>query len=179
LREHRYFIQTSGAAASNSTSLQSRVSELEIEVASLREQLGNAKGLNDAMWEGVVQKVLVRDGQSSADTDMDLDERSRKRSRVVKWEVKRGEMMLFARPVAKGSKTRESKRSIYFEMNALYSGQASEMALRMVDMSYRSMLSVITTVLLEVFLADCGRRLIRRPISTFDHFALPRLLYPC
>jgi len=84
LREHRYFVQNSGPAASNGTSLQSRVSELEAEVTRLREQLGNAKGLNDAMWENVVQKVLTPDGRPDGDTDMDLGERSRKRSRVVK-----------------------------------------------------------------------------------------------
>lgn len=36
----------------------SRVAELEAEVQQLREQLGKAKGVNDAMWETVVQRVL-------------------------------------------------------------------------------------------------------------------------
>ena len=50
----------------------------------LREQLGRAKGLNDAMWEGVVQKVLNVDEQTNGDPDNDLGERSRKRTRTAK-----------------------------------------------------------------------------------------------
>ena len=83
LREHRYFVQPSGETTSSGTSMQSRVSELEVEVASLREQLGHAKGLNDAMWEGIVQKVLARDGPANNDMDMELGEGSRKRSRIA------------------------------------------------------------------------------------------------
>ena len=33
-------------------------SELEAEVGMLKEQLGKAKGINDAMWETVVQRVI-------------------------------------------------------------------------------------------------------------------------
>ncbi|KAF8489311.1 WD40-repeat-containing domain protein [Gautieria morchelliformis] len=85
LREHQYFVQvTDGANTSNVASLNSRVSELEGELTKLREQLGRAKGLNDAMWEGVVQKVLNLDGQTDGDTDKEVGERSRKRSRTVK-----------------------------------------------------------------------------------------------
>lgn len=38
--------------------LTSRVAELEAEVEQLKEQLGKAKGVNDAIWQVVVQKVL-------------------------------------------------------------------------------------------------------------------------
>ncbi len=33
--------------------------ELEAEVQRLREQLGKAKGINDAMWDTVVRRVVV------------------------------------------------------------------------------------------------------------------------
>ncbi|KDQ18934.1 hypothetical protein BOTBODRAFT_63086 [Botryobasidium botryosum FD-172 SS1] len=69
--DHRYFVQppmssTSSAAGTNGSAnisasapaLQSRVAELEAEVAQLRSQLGEAKGINDAMWDAVVNKVM-------------------------------------------------------------------------------------------------------------------------
>ena len=84
LGEHQYFVQgVDGATTSNVTSLHSRVSELEGEVTKLREQLGRAKGLNDAMWEGVVQKVLNLDGETRGDPDKELGGRSRKKSKIV------------------------------------------------------------------------------------------------
>ena len=49
---------TAGAEA-NGASLQSRVTELESEVARLKEQLGKAKGINDTMWESVVQRLVA------------------------------------------------------------------------------------------------------------------------
>lgn len=49
----------------------SRVVELETEVAQLREQLGKAKGVNDAIWQVVVQKVLKGNPQSEEDVCMD------------------------------------------------------------------------------------------------------------
>lgn len=60
--------------------MQSPVSELELEVASPREQLGKATGLNDAVWKGIVHKILAQDGPANDDKDMELGERSRKRS---------------------------------------------------------------------------------------------------
>lgn len=77
LRDHASFARpgmTSGGAP-----LQSRVDELEGEVARLREQLGRAKGVNDAMWEVVVRKVVregaERDREGSA---MEVDEEGEK-----------------------------------------------------------------------------------------------------
>ena len=40
-------------------SLDSRVNELENEVARLKEQLGKAKGINDVMWDTVVQRLAA------------------------------------------------------------------------------------------------------------------------
>jgi pre-rRNA-processing protein IPI3 len=39
--------------------LQSKVAQLEAEVMLLKDQLGKAKGVNDMMWETIVQRVLV------------------------------------------------------------------------------------------------------------------------
>lgn len=69
-------------------SLQSRVTELEAEVTRLREQLGKAKGVNDVMWETVVQR-LVGQGKDKKEKvkavdamDVDDGERRRKRGRT-------------------------------------------------------------------------------------------------
>ena len=85
LGEHQYFVQEiDGTTTSNVSSLHSRVSELEGEVTKLKEQLGKAKGLNDAMWEGVVQKVLNLNGEAEGEMDREIGERSRKKSKMVK-----------------------------------------------------------------------------------------------
>jgi pre-rRNA-processing protein IPI3 len=65
----------SGTPSSN-TSLQSRITSLESEITELREQLGKAKGLNDVMWENVVQKVL------GVESKKDVGEAARKRGRI-------------------------------------------------------------------------------------------------
>ncbi|KAI9064113.1 WD40 repeat-like protein [Trametes sanguinea] len=59
IKDHAFFVQPStvGPEAAG-VSLQSRVSELESEVTRLREQLGKAKGINDVMWETVVQRIV-------------------------------------------------------------------------------------------------------------------------
>ncbi|KII87196.1 hypothetical protein PLICRDRAFT_42847 [Plicaturopsis crispa FD-325 SS-3] len=81
IRDHSFFIQPE-ASSTTSASLQPRVSELEAEVARLREQLGKAKGVNDAMWENVVQKV-ISSGKEKKDKVVDDDsERRRKRGRT-------------------------------------------------------------------------------------------------
>ena len=69
-------------------SLQSRVTFLEAEVSELREQLGKAKGVNDVMWETVVQKMIPlatgkeKKGAAPAGDDEAELERRRKRGRV-------------------------------------------------------------------------------------------------
>ncbi|TDL24019.1 WD40 repeat-like protein [Rickenella mellea] len=54
------------SAANSAPALNARVSELEGEVARLREQLGKAKGVNDVMWETVVQRLVVDRAQPQA-----------------------------------------------------------------------------------------------------------------
>ncbi|KAL4245549.1 Pre-rRNA-processing protein IPI3 [Abortiporus biennis] len=80
IRDHAVFVQPAGtdSGPQSAVSLQTRVSELESEVSRLREQLGKAKGINDTMWETVVQK-LVMEGKSKEKGDgsnipMDEDE---------------------------------------------------------------------------------------------------------
>jgi pre-rRNA-processing protein IPI3 len=58
------------------------VNELETEVARLREQLGKAKGVNDIMWETVVQKVVGQGKEKEGDEKSGEDERRRKRGRT-------------------------------------------------------------------------------------------------
>lgn len=54
----------------------SRVAELEAEVEQLKEQLGKAKGVNDAIWQIVVQKVLKggSNPQSGLEGDVQMAE---------------------------------------------------------------------------------------------------------
>ena len=70
-------------------SLQSRVTSLEAEVSELREQLKKAKGVNDVMWETVVQKVIPlatgtekKKGAAPDEEDEAESNRRKKRGRV-------------------------------------------------------------------------------------------------
>jgi pre-rRNA-processing protein IPI3 len=63
VRDHMYFVQPTSDTQSSNSSLQSRVTTLESEITELREQLSRAKGVNDAIWENVVQKVLNGKGK--------------------------------------------------------------------------------------------------------------------
>lgn len=60
LHDHACFVNpaVSSLSSQDPTLLQNKVSDLEAEVIRLREQLGTAKGVNDLMWETVVQRVL-------------------------------------------------------------------------------------------------------------------------
>ncbi|KAH7929113.1 WD40 repeat-like protein [Leucogyrophana mollusca] len=58
IRDHAYFVQPTLSDSSGKPSNTARVAELEAEVQELREQLGKAKGVNDMMWETVVQRVI-------------------------------------------------------------------------------------------------------------------------
>ncbi|KAJ8094611.1 Pre-rRNA-processing protein ipi3 [Marasmius tenuissimus] len=88
LRDQAYFQQTSASLdrGHDTVALQSRVAELEAEVSLLRGQLGQAKGVNNLMWENVVQKMIGQakskdaNGRSSDDS-VDSGERARKRGR--------------------------------------------------------------------------------------------------
>ncbi|PCH44265.1 WD40 repeat-like protein [Wolfiporia cocos MD-104 SS10] len=65
LRDHAFFVQpASEAGAPSGAALKMRVVELEGEVARLRAQLGRAKGVNDAMWEAAVRR-MVEEGKEA------------------------------------------------------------------------------------------------------------------
>jgi len=96
LRDHAFFVQpftsTKGAesdpTSSDPTSLQARVTELESEVEKLREQLGKAKGINDAMWDTVVQRLInqAKENEGNSRTrneDSEESDRRRKRGRAT------------------------------------------------------------------------------------------------
>lgn len=63
-RDYSSFIQNpaGGGGGSSSQASSARVMELEAEVQRLREQLGKAKGINDAMWDTVVRRVVIEGG---------------------------------------------------------------------------------------------------------------------
>lgn len=62
-RDYAFFVQPNAMGTSEASS--ARVAELEAEVENLREQLGKAKGINDVMWETVVQKVMTQEKQKA------------------------------------------------------------------------------------------------------------------
>ena len=66
---------SSNHAASVTASVD-RVAELEAENSRLREQLGRAKAVNDAMWEAVVQsqvaKVRTKESDGGGNEDVDM-----------------------------------------------------------------------------------------------------------
>ena len=77
LRDHEIIMQSMENQSTNesgesSSSLQAKVSELESEVSRLKEQLGKAKGINDAMWEKFVQKA-VADNKDPASSNDDIE----------------------------------------------------------------------------------------------------------
>lgn len=82
-RDHAFFVKPLLPTHSSETdvsTLKSRVSELEGEVERLREHLGKAKGVNDAIWDTVVKQLVVaKNLSSSEDGDEEL---ARKRSRI-------------------------------------------------------------------------------------------------
>ncbi|KAJ7576887.1 WD40-repeat-containing domain protein [Mycena floridula] len=82
LRDQSFFIQPLALSLSGQdpVTLQSKLTDLEAEVARLREQLGAAKDVNDAMWENVVQRVV-----RNSDGDNEGAGRSKKRLRETKF----------------------------------------------------------------------------------------------
>jgi len=84
LRDYSFFVQPAEAESSG-MSLRSRVTELESEVVKLRDQLGKAKGVNDMMWETVVQKLVPQGSKEKERAGVELAEEStrrRKRGRI-------------------------------------------------------------------------------------------------
>lgn len=78
IRDHAFFVHPASADGGEPTgvSLQARVSELEDEVSRLREQLGKAKGVNDAMWDSVVQRLVAEAKEKENQTQSKEPERS-------------------------------------------------------------------------------------------------------
>ncbi|KAF4610801.1 hypothetical protein D9613_006895 [Agrocybe pediades] len=89
-RDYAYFVQPHAEKTSDAdpASLKAKITDLEAEVQSLREQLGKAKGVNDAMWDTVVNKLgnQVKDTKLPGKSDLvdsDDAERRRKRGRAT------------------------------------------------------------------------------------------------
>jgi len=80
LRDHAFFVQANTLTASSAPST-SKVTDLEAEVARLREQLRKAKGVNDIMWETVVQKVIHGNHKNNQGDDMNVDDEERRKKR--------------------------------------------------------------------------------------------------
>ncbi|KXN86545.1 Pre-rRNA-processing protein IPI3 [Leucoagaricus sp. SymC.cos] len=89
-RDHASFVQPSdigGASLSgvDSAASKNRIIELEAEIARLREQLGKAKSVNDAMWDTVVQRLVNNENEGgqtmTTEKEEESDPRRRKRSR--------------------------------------------------------------------------------------------------
>ncbi|KAF9005985.1 WD40-repeat-containing domain protein [Cyathus striatus] len=83
LRDYAFFMDPTAGPVSgsgpNPTALTSRVGELEAEVESLRTQLSKAKGVNDKMWDTVVQRLIGKDEENGLE---EVDgQRRRKRGR--------------------------------------------------------------------------------------------------
>lgn len=91
MRDHAYFIQPSAAVKNGNldpASLKSKVSELELEVESLREQLCKAKDINDAMWDNVVKRLVsqVKDPEipvNESNESVEDDQRRKKKGRAA------------------------------------------------------------------------------------------------
>ncbi|EKM81805.1 hypothetical protein AGABI1DRAFT_118875 [Agaricus bisporus var. burnettii JB137-S8] len=92
LRDHASFVRpfsdqngSMGSSAFESSAANDKISELEAQVAQLKEQLGKAKGINDAMWDSVVQHVMTgengKQDKVESTEDGSGDSRRRKRSR--------------------------------------------------------------------------------------------------
>jgi len=63
-------------------SMKKEISDLQAEVERLREHLGKAKGLNDTMWDTVVQRLVGQDKNGSVE-DAEDGPRSKKRGRAT------------------------------------------------------------------------------------------------
>ncbi|KAG2129202.1 WD40-repeat-containing domain protein [Suillus bovinus] len=62
-QDYAFFVRPNTIGTSEASS--ARVTELEAEVENLREQLGKAKGINDVMWETVVQRIITQEKQKA------------------------------------------------------------------------------------------------------------------
>ncbi|KAH7911431.1 WD40 repeat-like protein [Hygrophoropsis aurantiaca] len=60
VRDSAYFVEPSIQGDVDQLPNTALVAELQLEIQELREQLGKAKGVNDLMWETVVQRVILQ-----------------------------------------------------------------------------------------------------------------------
>ncbi|KAG2070200.1 WD40 repeat-like protein [Suillus decipiens] len=91
-RDYAFFVQPNVIGTSEASS--ARVAKLEAEIENLKEQLGKAKGINDVMWETVVQKIMTQEKQTTTvegqnnivsgegEDDEDHVERPRKKGKI-------------------------------------------------------------------------------------------------
>jgi pre-rRNA-processing protein IPI3 len=87
LRDQAYFLRsnnTSDPSSDDASMLRNRVADLETEIQQVKAQLGRAKGINDAMWDNVVQRVIFNEpvSQSSEEVGEHDNERKRKRGKT-------------------------------------------------------------------------------------------------
>lgn len=83
---------TAAAPDSDPISMKTKLLELEAEVERLKEQLGKAKGINDVMWDTVVQKLAGQNktpqqqqsiSPSQSGDDAEDGQRRKKRGRAT------------------------------------------------------------------------------------------------
>ena len=85
LRDHAFFVEPMGSEVSGESdtlSLKTRVSELESEVQNLRDQLCRAKGLNDSVWDIVMQKLIKHPESKETSKEDSAEEPKKKRARA-------------------------------------------------------------------------------------------------
>jgi len=91
LRDWEFFVRPGPAAdradALPAAQVDGRVTGLEDEVARLKTQLARAKGINDVMWETLVQNMAAHGKELAApdqvpDSQEDADRRERKRGKT-------------------------------------------------------------------------------------------------
>ena len=90
LNDHAYFVQPLAAIKNGDvdpSSLKSKVSELQSEVDSLREQLCKAKDINDTMWDSIVKRLVSQVGDPEPPTngvnESMEDQRRKKREKIL------------------------------------------------------------------------------------------------
>jgi pre-rRNA-processing protein IPI3 len=84
LRDRSFFLQSAIDLGADAVTIKARVTELEGEVEHLKAQLGKAKSINDAMWDNVVQRIVMggKASRPTAAEDEEDGERKRKRGRT-------------------------------------------------------------------------------------------------
>lgn len=84
LRDQAFFLRsknTSDPSSNDASILRTRITELENEIQQVKAQLGKAKGINDAMWDNVVQRIILNDEVSQSNGEVGEDDHERKRKR--------------------------------------------------------------------------------------------------